>query len=159
MLTECAQYKQTKSGWLRYRHSDADTKRWEVFLGLAASGTSLKRECLALLSKASIYWGVDKVQHYKWGSMGWGYCKLLGTAASWNPDWKEASVKLNQLLLKRILSQRPLKLSTNPIGLNDLKCLTSWLGQKEFKGTGYNGFKLQYKPILRCDLPFGYTFD
>lgn len=159
MQAECTQYKKAKSRWLNAEAADVDKKRWELFLGVANAGATLKRECLAPLTKASAGWGNEKVQYYKWASMGWKYCKVLGTAATRNPSWTEASIKLNQLLLRRIISRRALRMSTNPLELMDLEYLKKWQGQSEFRQRGRNRFELQYQPILNSEIPSGYAFD
>ena len=159
MLKESVQYKKAMSHWPNPGSPNAFREQWEPFLDLAGSGADLMRECLAPLGKASMCWGNDKAQYYQWASMGWHYCKALGMAASSNPTWEDASIKLNQLLLNRIISQRPFKLSRNPIETIDLRCLGDWLDQNQFKETGHNGSWLQYQPVLRSDLPSDYTFD
>ncbi|KAF1973600.1 hypothetical protein BU23DRAFT_598980 [Bimuria novae-zelandiae CBS 107.79] len=122
-------------------------------------GANLKKGCLAPLIKVSGYWDGEKVRHYGWASMGWKFCKVLGTAASRNPNWEEASVKLNQLLLRRIANGRSLRVSVNHIELIDLEHLKLWLEQDAFTKRGSKGFTLPYKRVSDTDLPAGYVFD
>ncbi|KAH7108736.1 hypothetical protein B0J11DRAFT_416396, partial [Dendryphion nanum] len=158
MQAECTQYKKAKRHWLNGKNTDVDKKRWELFLDVAKSGAALKRECLAPLTKASAGWGNEKVQHHEWAFMGLRYCKVLGTAATRNPTWTEASIKLNQLLFMRISDQQPLK-TLNPLELTDRECLKIWQGQNGFKKSGRNGFELQYRPISNAKIPSGYALD
>jgi hypothetical protein len=158
-IKECAQYKKTKSCRRKRKSPHADMKRWEPLLSLPSSGSSLRRGVLAPLSKASTHWGIERVQYYQWAYMGLSYCSLIGTAAARNTSWKEATIKLNQLLLNRIHNQQPLKLSKNPIRSTDLRCLGVWLDQNQFEETSHSGSKLPYNPVLRSDLPPDYTFD
>ncbi|KAF1980322.1 hypothetical protein BU23DRAFT_625564 [Bimuria novae-zelandiae CBS 107.79] len=134
MVDECQQYIKKKRSWLgrpnveaepqggRGIHTDSgdagvmDTKQWERFIGIAESGIEVMKQCLAPLTKISGYWGIEEVRHYQWASTGWKFCKTLGTAASRIPNWEEASVKLNQLLLNRITNGQSLRpLSTYQI--------------------------------------------
>jgi hypothetical protein len=159
MIAECAQYKGSKSRWSNNRDADADAKQWERFVGIAKSGAEVRKQCLAPLTKTSGYWGIEKVQHYEWASMGWKYCKVLGTAASRNPNWEEALLKLNQLLWRRITDGRPPRASTNPIDLIDLEHLKVWSDKNDFEKKGNKGFTLKYQPIPNLDLPPGYALD
>ncbi|KAF2178673.1 hypothetical protein K469DRAFT_332479 [Zopfia rhizophila CBS 207.26] len=109
----------------------------------------------APLTRVSGFWSIEKVQHYRWAFMSLGYCKVLGTAASRNPSWEEAVVKLNQLLFRRIA--KGLRASINPVIRNDLEHLCDWRDTSDFTKTGKNGFTVQCKPI--SSLPEGYTFD
>ncbi|KAF2647718.1 hypothetical protein K491DRAFT_291679 [Lophiostoma macrostomum CBS 122681] len=159
MVVECARYTEAKQQWSNSRNPDADVKRWERFVGIADSGAGLKKECLAPLTKASGLWGNEKVIYYQWASRGWKYCKLLGTAASRNPKWEEAVVKLNQLLLRRITNGRPPEVSAHPLAQIDLEHLTQWQGEIAFKKEGCDGFTLELQPITSSDLPTGYALD
>ncbi|KAF2195607.1 hypothetical protein K469DRAFT_490957, partial [Zopfia rhizophila CBS 207.26] len=132
-----------------------DAKQWERFVGVAKSGAEQRKEYLAPLTRASGFWSIEKVQHYRWAFMSLGYCKVLGTAASRNPSWEEAVVKLNQLLFRRIA--KGLRASINPVIRNDLEHLCDWRDTSDFTKTGKNGFTVQCKPI--SSLPEGYTFD
>jgi hypothetical protein len=115
-----AEYRKAKKSWRNNNYTNTDRKRWEHFLGITGSGVHLREECLAPLAEAGICWGVDLIRYYGWTSMGWGYCKVLGTAVFRNPDWREASIKLNQLLLN---VKRPMDISVNPITYSELLCL------------------------------------
>ncbi|KAF2193571.1 hypothetical protein K469DRAFT_497944, partial [Zopfia rhizophila CBS 207.26] len=161
MLAECAQYKKERSCWsTQLNNGDADTKRWERFVGAAKTGGELRKQSLAPLTKVSGCWGIEKVQHYEWAYVGEKYCKVLGTAASRIPDWEEASVKLNRLILRRINAYwRPLMLSANLIDLIDLENLKKWPGKNEFEKNSSKGFRLPYQPVSHSDLPNGYSFD
>ena len=46
---------------------------------------NLKKKCLAPPIKVGAFWNAKKAQHYGWASMGWKFCKVLGTAVSRNP--------------------------------------------------------------------------
>jgi hypothetical protein len=157
MLEECPQYEKTKGRCSRGK--DEEAKQWARFIGVARSGAELKKQCLAPLTKASCFWGANKVQHYQWAFVGWGYCKKLGTAASRNPTWDEAVVKLNQLLLSRVASGTPLKVSVNPITQSDLEQLGSWQTRCDYEKTGKDRCTLRFQPISLVDLPEGYTLD
>ncbi|KAF2818217.1 hypothetical protein CC86DRAFT_461196 [Ophiobolus disseminans] len=177
MVDECQQYREKKQSWLERPgieaetqrgpgtetdSSDAsaiDTKQWERFIGIAESGIEVRKLCLPPLTKTSGYWGIEKVQHYQWASMGWKFCKVLGTAASRIPSWEEASVKLNQLLLSRITNGQSLKTSVNPINSSDLAQLKTWSEKTDFKKTGRTTCVLKYVPVSVPDLPVGYAFD
>jgi hypothetical protein len=97
MLQESTSYREKKHSWTNRTDADADTdaKQWEQFVSIAESGAKVKKQCLALLIKASAFWGNDKVRHYGWAAKGWGYCKVLGTAVARSLSWHEAVVKLN----------------------------------------------------------------
>ncbi|KAF2787534.1 hypothetical protein K505DRAFT_287768, partial [Melanomma pulvis-pyrius CBS 109.77] len=138
---------------------DVDAKQWARFVDVADPGAVLKKECIAPLTKVSGYWGNEKVRHYQWASKGAKYCKVLGTAASRNPGWGEASIKLNQILLKRITGGHSLRISANPLDLIDLKYLKTWQNQDKLEKKGSKGFTLRYQPISNSDLPAGYTLD
>lgn len=157
MVAECGLYKKSKGQWSNC--SNADAKQWERFADMASTGKSLKKKCLAPLIKVGAFWNADKVQHYGWASMGWKFCKLLGTAASRNPVWGEATVKLNQLILRRISDGKPLRASVNPLEQIDLTNLAAWQGRDTFVKSGRNAHTLVYASILESDLPAGYTFD
>jgi hypothetical protein len=86
MVEESTSYRENKRSWVNTTSTTVDAKQWEQFVSIAESGTTIKKECLAPLTKASAFWGNDKVRHYGWASLGWGYCKMLGTAVVRNPD-------------------------------------------------------------------------
>ncbi|KAJ4285971.1 hypothetical protein N0V90_013537 [Kalmusia sp. IMI 367209] len=157
MVEECAQYKESKGRW---KHSsDIDAKQWERFIDVANAGASLKRECLAPLARVSANWNADKVQYYGWASRGWKFCKLLGTAAKRNPNWPEALIKLNQLILRKIIDGQPLKNCVNPIEQVDVEDLAAWHNKDTFVKKRRNGYTLTCDPISESQLPAGYAFD
>ncbi|KAL5370778.1 hypothetical protein PMIN02_013048 [Paraphaeosphaeria minitans] len=90
---------------------------------------------------------------------GWKFCKLLGTAASRNPDWAEALVKLNRLILRRIVDGQPLRNCVNPLRQVDLIDLAAWQNKDTFVKKGRNEYTLSYGPISNSQLPAGYAFD
>ncbi|KAF9733857.1 hypothetical protein PMIN04_013076 [Paraphaeosphaeria minitans] len=157
MSEECAQYKESKGRWAS--SSDTDAKQWERFIDVASAGASLKKIFLAPLIKAGAFWHADKVRYYGWASAGWKFCKLLGTAASRNPDWAEALVKLNRLILRRIVDGQPLRNCVNPLGQIDLIDLAAWQNKDAYVKKGRNGYTLTYDPISNSQLPAGYAFD
>jgi hypothetical protein len=165
MVDECPQYREKKRVWSRKADVDANTqagaelKQWERFINIAESGIKMREECLASLTKTSGYWGIEKVRHYKWASMGLKYCNVLGIAASRNPDWEEASVKLNQLLFNRITDGRSLRVSPNSINLVDLEHLKTWSEKNDYEKKGRQAGILKYHPLTRSALPAGYAFD
>lgn len=124
-----------------------DVKQWGRFIGIAESGIEVRKQCLPPLTKTSGYWGLEKVRHYHWVSMGWKFCKVLGTAASRIPSWEEASVKLNQLLLSRITDGQSLKPSVNPINSGDLEHLKTWVEKTDYKKTGRRTCVLKYMSV------------
>jgi hypothetical protein len=158
MLQESTSYRENKRSWANETGTDADAKQWAQFVGIAESGAKVKKQCLAPLTKASAFWGNDKVRHYRWASMGWGYCKVLGTAVTRSPDWDKALVKLNQLLLSRIAAGHCLKACANPIELIDLEQLKAWPDQTDFE-KGRHERILKYRKVTDTDLPDGYGFD
>jgi hypothetical protein len=158
MLQESTSYRENKRSWANETGTDADAKQWAQFVGIAESGAKVKKQCLAPLTKASAFWGNDKVRHYGWASMGWGYCKVLGTAVARSPDWNKALVKLNQLLLSRIAAGHCLKACANSIELIDLEQLKAWPDQTDFE-KGRHGRILKYQMVTDTDLPDGYGFD
>jgi hypothetical protein len=79
--------------------------------------------------------------------MGLKYCKVLGTAASRNTDWEEASDKLNQLLFSRIAEGRSLRVTANPINLVDLEHLKTWSGKNDYEKRGRKSCILEYRPV------------
>jgi hypothetical protein len=139
--------------------AEADVKQWERSIDIAESGIKMKEECLAPLTKTSGYWGIEKVRHYRWPSMGLKFCKVLGTAASRNPDWEEALVKLNQLLLSRIAEGRSLRMTSNPINLVDLEHLKTWSGKNGYEKKGRKTCILTYRSLINSALLAGYAFD
>ncbi|KAL5408044.1 hypothetical protein PMIN04_011533 [Paraphaeosphaeria minitans] len=157
MAEECAQYRESKGRWTY--SSDADAKQWERFVDVANAGASLKKRSLAPLIKVGAFWHADKVQYYGWASTGWKFCKLLGTAASRNPDWAEALVKLNNLILRRIVDGQPLRKCVNPLGQVDLIDLAAWQNKDTYVKKGRNGYTLTYEHISNSQLPPGYAFD
>ena len=158
MVEESTNYRENKRSWSNTTNNDAEVKQWERFVSIAESGVKVKKQCLAPLTKASAFWGNDKVWHYGWASMGWGYCKVLGTAVARSPDWNEALVKLNQLLLSRIAKGHPLRASGNPIELIDLEQLKVWPDKSDFEKGRYE-CRLKYQQVTESDLPDGYGFD
>jgi hypothetical protein len=79
--------------------------------------------------------------------MGLKYCKVLGTAASRNTDWEEASDKLNQLLFSRVAEGRSLRVTANPINLVDLEHLKTWSGKNDYEKRGRKSCILEYRPV------------
>jgi hypothetical protein len=156
MMEECYLYKMHEQPRL---DTDFDAKQWERFIDIAQCNIKMSKQCLAPLVETAEYWGMDKVHHYEWASMGRKYCKVLGSAASQNPVWEEALVKLNQLLLRRIAEGRPLKSSVNPICLLDLEHLIAWPDKSDFERKGRKTCTLKYEPIMESELPSGYALD
>jgi hypothetical protein len=158
MLQESTSYKEKKRAWANETGTEADAKQWEQFVSIAETGAKVKKQCIAPLIKVSGFWGKNKVQHYGWASKGWGYCKVLGTAVARSPDWNEALVKLNQLLLSRIAAGHRLQACVNSIELIDLEQLKAWPDQTDFE-KGRHGRMLKYQMVTDSDLPDGYGFD
>jgi hypothetical protein len=156
MAEECYQYRKHEE---LQPDADFDARQWERFIDVAQSNIRMGKQCLAPLAQAADYWGMDKVHYYEWASMGRKYCKTLASAASRNPVWEEALVKLNQLLLKKTTEGRPLKHSTNPVYLLDLEHLIAWPDKCDFERKGRKAYTLKYEPIVEADLPPGYAFD
>ncbi|KAG9381609.1 hypothetical protein A1F94_007263 [Pyrenophora tritici-repentis] len=156
MIEECYQYRNSEQPQL-----DAvfNAKQWEQFVNMAQSKIRISKQCLASLVRTAEYWGMNKVQYYEWASMGVKYCDVLVTAASQNPVWEEARVKLNQLLLRRIAEGRFLRTTANPIYLLDLEHLIAWTDKTNFEKRGRRAYTLKYEPITESDLPVGYGLD
>lgn len=156
MIEECYRYRMNEQP---QPDADFDAKIWERFIDIAQSNIKMSQQCLAPLAEIAEYWGINKVRHYEWASMGRKYCKVLSAAASQNPIWEEALVKLNQLLLRRIIEGRSLRDSVNPLYLLDLERLVAWPEQTNFERKGRQTYTLKYEPITASELPAGYTFD
>jgi hypothetical protein len=156
MAGECHQYKSNEQSLL---DADIDARQWERFVDITLSKIKISKQCLTPLINTAEHWGIDKVRYYEWASMGWKYCKRLSAAASQNPVWEEALVKLNQLLLRRIAGGRSLGKSANPIYLVDLEHLEAWPDKTDFEKKGRKTYALKHEPITESELPAGYTFD
>ncbi|PSN58673.1 hypothetical protein BS50DRAFT_641572, partial [Corynespora cassiicola Philippines] len=159
MSAECQRYKQQRSGWsAKLRTGDAEAKEWERFIGVVHTGTDTREKCLHPLKKVSGVWGKERVLYYRWAFAGEKYCKVLGTAAMRNPDWDEARIKLNQLIVRRIKApggRRP-KMSVNPVNQIDLEDLKKWQDKNEYSK---NGCMLAYETVAISDIPGGYAID
>ncbi|KAF2175489.1 hypothetical protein K469DRAFT_491244, partial [Zopfia rhizophila CBS 207.26] len=117
---------------------------------------------LPCFRKISSAWGEEKIQHYQWAFAGEKYCKVLRTASSQVPNWAEASIKLNQLILRRIQmrGRQPLKPSINPISLIDLENLKRWRDQNPYiKMNDRERVSLHYRRLTLNDIPDIYGFD
>ncbi|EOA85933.1 uncharacterized protein SETTUDRAFT_161641 [Exserohilum turcica Et28A] len=156
MIEECYHYRKNEQPQLDVLF---DAKQWEQFVNTAQSKIRMSKQCLAPLVKTAEYWGMNKVQYYEWASMGIKYCDVLATAASRNPVWEDARVKLNQLLLRRITEGRSLRKTANPIYLLDLEHLIAWTGKTDFEKKGRRVYTLKYETITESDLPVGYVLD
>ncbi|EMD65809.1 hypothetical protein COCSADRAFT_170268 [Bipolaris sorokiniana ND90Pr] len=156
MIEECYQYRKNEQPQL---DSLFDAKQWEQFVNTAQSKIRMSKQCLAPLVKTAEYWGMNKVQYYEWASMGLKYCNVLAAAASQNPVWEDARVKLNQLLLRRITEGRFLRKTANPFYLVDLEHLIAWTGKIDFEKKGRRAYILKYKTIAESDLPVNYVLD
>jgi hypothetical protein len=156
MIEECYQYRKNEQPQL---DSLFDAKQWEQFVNMAQSKIRMSKQCLAPLVKTAEYWGMDKVQYYEWASMGLKYCDVLAAAASQNPVWEDAQVKLNQLLLRRVTEERFLRKTANPFYLVDLEHLIAWTGKTDFEKKGRRAYTLKYEKIAESDLPVDYVLD
>jgi hypothetical protein len=156
MIEECSQYRKHEQPQL---DAEFNTKQWERFIDVAQSNIKMSKQCLAPLVETAECWGIDKVHHYEWASMGRKYCKMLSSAAAHNPTWQEALIKLNQLLLKRITEGRLLKSSVNPVYFLDLEHLAAWPDKSGFERKGRKPCTLKYEAITESELPPGYVFD
>ncbi|PSN58960.1 hypothetical protein BS50DRAFT_580338 [Corynespora cassiicola Philippines] len=146
MSAECQKYKQQRSSWsAKSKTGDAEAKQWERFIGVAHTGTDTREKCFHPLKKVSGVWGKEKVLHYRWAFAGEKYCKVLGTAATRNPDWDEARMKLNQLIM-----------SLNPVSQIDLEDLKKWQDKNEYSK---NGCMLAYEAVAISDFPEGHAID
>jgi len=164
MFEECEEYKKGKGkGWSkRAEESGTDAENWARFVGIAREGKDAIRKCLSPLRRVSAIWGKEKVQHYEWAYKGEKYCKVLGTASSQAPEWAEAVIKLNQLILRRMLMsrRRPLQESVNPIDQVDLENLKRWTHKSPYiKSRDHESVLLQYRKLTVDDLPDDCGFD
>jgi hypothetical protein len=157
MLTECARYKELKRGRTARKHKGEDAWRWAQFVSIADEGTEArKRECLAPITKASGFWGVDKVQHYGFANEGWKFCKNLGTTATRNPGWEEFRTKQNQLTL----ANKGCKDSMNPVSLSNLQIIQVWPHREDHQiKRGAEFVVLKYQPVSTSELPAEHAFD
>ncbi|KAJ5063734.1 hypothetical protein J3E72DRAFT_186956 [Bipolaris maydis] len=156
MIEECYRYRKNEQPQL---DSLFDAKQWEQLVNTAQSKIRTSKQCLAPLVKTAQYWGMTKVQYYEWASMGLKYCDVLAAAASQNPVWEDARVKLNQLLLRRITEGRFLRKTANPFYLVDLEHLAAWTGKTDFEKKGRRAYTLKYETIAESDLPVDYVLD
>lgn len=156
MIEECHQYRKNEQPQLDVLF---DAKQWEQLVNTAQSKIRMSKQCLAPLIKTAEYWGMNKVQYYEWASMGIRYCDVLAVAASRNPVWEDARVKLNQLLMRRITEGRFLRKTANPIYPLDLEHLIAWTGKTNFNKKGRRAYTLKYEMIAESDLPVGYVLD
>lgn len=156
MIEECYRYRKNEQPQL---DSLFDAKQWEQLVNTAQSKIRTSKQCLAPLVKTAQYWGMTKVQYYEWASMGLKYCDVLAAAASQNPVWEDARVKLNQLLLRRITEGRFLRKTANPFYLVDLEHLAAWTGKTDFEKKGRRAYTLKYEIIAESDLPVDYVLD
>ncbi|KAH8731602.1 hypothetical protein GQ44DRAFT_736032 [Phaeosphaeriaceae sp. PMI808] len=145
MIDECFQYRQIEQLQL---DANFDAKQWEHFIDIAQSNLKMSNQCLAPFVETAECWGLNKVYHYEWASMGRKYCKMLGSAASRNP-----------LLLRKIAEGRSLKNSANSVQLIDLEHLAAWSDTNNFERRGRKAYTLKYEPIAESELPTGYLFD
>jgi hypothetical protein len=156
MTEECYQFRKNEQPQL---NAAFNVKQWEQYVNIAQSKIRISKQCLAPLVRTAEYWGMNKVQYYEWASMGLKYCDVLATAASQSPDWEEARIKLNQLLLRRIAEGRFLRTTVNPIYLRDLEHLIAWTDNTNFEKRGRRAYTLNYEPVAESDLPSGYVLD
>ncbi|WQF76292.1 Putative JmjC domain-containing protein [Colletotrichum destructivum] len=167
MLAECAEYhawrKNRKKPSSRQTNSrEDDISIWERFVGVANEGMEIKYKCLSALTEVSRCWGLDKVQHYHWASKGEKYCKVLRTAARAVPEWAEAAIKLNRVMLGRHqrVGARLVKLVANPIEQRDLDTLKAWSYKQAYvKQNGRGQHSLLFEKLADTDLPQGFGFD
>lgn len=156
MIEECYQYRKSEQPEL---DAAFNAKQWQQCVNMAQSKIRISKQCLAPLVRTAQFWGINMVQYYKWASMGFKYCDALAAAASRNPVWEDARVKLNQLLLKRIAEGRFLRLTANPIYLLDLEHLIAWSDKTDFEKRGRRPFTLKCEPVAESDLPASYVLD
>ena len=158
MSEECEEYKTKKlQGWpKKMEESETDAENWERFIGVAREGKVAIRNCIHPLRKVSAIWGKEKLQHYGWAHSGQRYCKVLSTASSQVPDWEEAIIKLNQLMLRRMQmgGRRKFRRSVNPIDQIDLENLKKWTHKNPYeKNRDHENVLLQYGKLTINDLP------
>jgi hypothetical protein len=163
MAVECPEYTRRKhAGWSNNTEGSKADSDWERFVGVAKTGAETINKRLPCLRKISGFWGKDKVQHYGWAYAGEKYCKVLSTAASQVPDWDEASIKLNQLMLRRAKmgNRQALKHSVNPVNQIDLENLKKWLDRKPYvKMNDPAKLPLPLQKLTVDNLPDGLGFD
>jgi hypothetical protein len=160
MSSECDEYKRRKSG--SNRREEADTEQWDRFIGVAISGTSVILACLSPLRSVSRSWGQDKIQHYQWAHRGIKFCNSLRAAANEIPDWNEAVIKLNRLLVRRseLSRRRPFRKSVSLIDQVDLVGLKAWTHKDSFiKDKDPEGLSLPYETLTVDNLTIGFGFD
>ncbi|KAH0421178.1 hypothetical protein CcaCcLH18_13596 [Colletotrichum camelliae] len=167
MFAECAEYhtwreSREKPSSRPSKPREDDILVWERFVGVATEGMEIKRSCLSALMEVSRCWGIDKVQHYHWASRGEKYCKVLRTAARAVPEWAEAAIKLNRVMLGRHqrVGARLVKLAANPIEQGDLDTLKAWpYKQAYMRQNGCDRYSLPFEELIITDLPQGFGFD
>lgn len=139
--------------------TEIDARQWDYFLNMAQTNMRMNKQSLSPLVEIAAQWGIRKVNYYQWASMGQKYCNMLNLAASRNPVWEEAVIKMNQLLLGRLSERRCLKGSPNPLHLLDLQHLAAWTSQSSFSRRGRKICVLRYEAVKARDVPPGYIFD
>ncbi|KAJ0359430.1 hypothetical protein COL26b_014361 [Colletotrichum chrysophilum] len=165
MFAECAEYHTWRENRVRSRPSklrEDDILVWERFVGVATEGMEIRHKCLSALMEVSRCWGRDKVQHYHWASRGEKYCKVLCTAARAVPEWTEAVIKLNRVMLGRHqrVGARLVKPVASPIEQGDLYTLKAWSYKQAYmKQNGHGQYSLLFQKLAITDLPQGFGFD
>ncbi|KAL2284419.1 hypothetical protein FJTKL_08831 [Diaporthe vaccinii] len=162
MNTVCPKYNRYKR--TRKAHGTHDDEEWQRFIGVAASRSDIIDKCLSDLKMASLVWGRDKIQHYRWPDRGWSFCKKLGTVAR-NMTWQDFVTKANRLLWRRTTMERKhrrrhIRNSPDPLNMDELVCLGAWRGEHSYvKEKDPDQIKLDPKALAPEELPDGFGFD
>jgi hypothetical protein len=139
--------------------TETDAAKWDYFLNIAQTQMRMNKNSLGPIVATAEQWGIEKVHHYQWASMGERYCNMLKIAASRNPVWEEAVTKLNRLLLVRLSEGRSLRPSPNPLHLLDLQHLAAWTSLSTFCKRGRRVRNLEFEAVEECDIPAGFEMD
>jgi hypothetical protein len=139
-------------------------QEWDRFIGVAAQRAGVIENVLPHLKKASLVWGREKVQHYRWHDRGFSFCKKLGAVADERP-WPEFVTKANRLLWRRATMERKyrrrhIKNLADPLGEIELCCLKFWLGEHSYiEDKDPDQTELQPSALSPEELPDGFGFD
>lgn len=163
MLAVCQRYRRYKKRRQTQEKVD-DDEEWQRFIGVAASGSDIIEKCLPHLRTASLVWGRDKIQHYRWHDRGCSFCKKLGAVAK-KMTWQDFVTKANRLLWRRATMERKhrrrhIRDSPDPLDENELHCLRAWSGEHPYvKDKDPDQIELDPKILAPWELPDGFGFD
>jgi len=164
MLAICPKYQRYKKRRQTHEKAADDDEEWQRFIGVAASGSDIIEKCLPHLRTASLVWGRDKIQHYRWHDRGGSFCKKLGAVAK-KMAWQDFVTKANRLLWRRATMERKhrrrrIRNSPDPLDENELHSLRAWSGEHPYiKDKDPDQIELVPEVLAPGELPDGFGFD